>query len=184
MLGSVIRDPENAESKTLETEGLGLIDVSTLFRMQKNTYQVKAKLHDKGSGIFMGLNSDSEITGYEIHMGETELLNGAAPFLKIVERSDKEVSMDDGAVSDDGNVIGSYLHGIFDNDEFRLGLINKLRESKGLSPMLAEELSSMDKEREYDKLAELFREHIDMDMIYEKIGHRFSQIGTDVKGNG
>ena len=175
MLGSVIRDPENAESKTLETEGLGLIDVSTLFRMQKNTYQVKAKLHESGSDIFKGLNTDSEITGYEIHMGETELLNGTAPFLKILERSDKEVCMDDGAVSDDGNVIGSYLHGIFDNDEFRLGLINKLRENKGLSPMLAEELSSVDKEREYDKLADLFREHIDMDLIFKAVSHRATE---------
>jgi adenosylcobyric acid synthase len=175
MLGSVIRDPENAESKTLETEGLGLIDVSTLFRIQKNTYQVKARVHDRGPDIFKGLGSDSEITGYEIHMGETELLNGTAPFLKIVERSDKQVCMDDGAVSDDGNVIGSYLHGIFDNDEFRLSLINKLRESKGLSPMLAEKLSSVDKERQYDKLAELFRENINMELIYEKIGHRLTQ---------
>jgi adenosylcobyric acid synthase len=172
MLGKVILDPENAESKTLETDGLGLIDVSTLFRMQKNTHQVKATLHERGSDIFKGLNSDNEITGYEIHMGETVLLNGAAPFLKIKERSDEEVSMDDGAVSNDGNVIGTYLHGIFDNDEFRLGIINRLRESKGLTPVLAEELSSVDKEREYDKLADWFREHINMDMIYEQIGHR------------
>jgi len=179
MLGSVIRDPENSESKTLETEGLGLIDVSTLFRMQKSTYQVKARFHERGSDIFKGLNNDNEITGYEIHMGETELLNGTSPFLKILERSGKEVRMDDGAVSSDGNVIGSYLHGIFDNDEFRLGLINKIREGKGLSPMLAEELSSVAKEGQYDKLAELFRENIDMELIYEKIGHRFSQIKTD-----
>ncbi|MBT6226934.1 MAG: cobyric acid synthase, partial [Candidatus Scalindua sp.] len=157
MLGKVILDPENAESKTLETDGLGLIDVSTLFRMQKNTHQVKATLHDRGTDIFKGLNSDNKITGYEIHMGETELLNGTAPFLKILERSDKEVSMDDGAVSSDGNVIGTYLHGIFDNNEFRLELINKLRKNKGLSTMLAEELNSVDKEREYDKLADWFR---------------------------
>ncbi len=84
--------------------------------------------------------------------------------------------MDDGAVSDDGNVIGSYLHGIFDNDEFRLGLINRLRKNKGLSPMLAEELSTVDKEKQYDKLADWFRGHIDMDLIYKKIGHRFTQI--------
>jgi len=171
MLGSVIRDPENAESKTLETDGLGLIDVRTLFRLQKNTHQVKATLHDRGTDIFKGLNTDNEITGYEIHMGETELLNGTAPFLKILERSDKEVSMDDGAVSSDGNVIGSYLHGIFDNDEFRLELINRLRESKGLTPMQADELNTVDKETEYDKLADWFREHIDMDFIYERIDH-------------
>jgi adenosylcobyric acid synthase len=180
MLGKVILDPENAESKTLETGGLGLIDVSTLFRMQKNTHQVKATLHDRGSDIFKGLNSGNEIAGYEIHMGETVLLNGAAPFLKIIERSDKEVCMDDGAVSSDGNVIGTYLHGIFDNDEFRLGLMNRLRESKGLAPMLAEELSTVDKERQYDKLADWFREHIDMELIYEQIGHRHKQtLATD-----
>ena len=179
MLGSVIRDPENAESKTLETEGLGLIDVRTLFRLQKSTHQVKATLHEQGMDLFKGLNSDNVITGYEIHMGETELLNGTAPFLTIVERSDKEVSMNDGAVSSDGNVIGSYLHGIFDNDEFRLELINRLRESKGLTPMPAEELNTVDKEAEYDKLADWFRKHIDMDLIYEKIGHRLTQAKTD-----
>jgi len=176
MLGSVILDPENAESKTLETDGLGLIDVSTLFKLQKSTHQVKARLHDKGSDIFKGLNRNSEITGYEIHMGETVLLNGTAPFLKITERSDKEVSMEDGAVSRDGNVIGSYLHGIFDNDEFRLGLINRLRKNRGLTPMLVEELSTVDKEEQYDKLADWFREHINMDLIYEKISHRQKQI--------
>jgi len=175
MLGSVIRDPENAESKTLETDGLGLIDVRTLFRLQKSTHQVKATLHDRGTDIFKGLNTDNEITGYEIHMGETELLNGTAPFLKILERSDKEVSMDDGAVSSDGNVIGSYLHGIFDNDEFRLELINRLRESKGLVPMLTEELNTVDKEAEYDKLADWFREHIDMDLVFEMIKERSPQ---------
>ncbi len=172
MLGRVILDPENAESKTLETGGLGLIDVSTLFKMQKSTYQVKAKLHDRGSDIFKSLNRDNEITGYEIHMGETVLLNETAPFLKIIERSDKEVCMDDGAVSNDGNVIGSYLHGIFDNDVFRLELINHLRKNKGLSPMLSEELSTVDKERGYDKLADWFRGHINMDLVYDQIGHR------------
>ena len=175
MLGSVIRDPENAESKTLETDGLGLIDVRTLFRLQKSTHQVKATLHDRGTNIFKGLNTDNKITGYEIHMGKTELLNGTAPFLKILERSDKEVSMDDGAVSSDGNVIGSYLHGIFDNDEFRLELINRLRESKGLVPMLTEELNTVDKEAEYDKLADWFREHIDMDLVFEMIKERSPQ---------
>ena len=172
MLGKVILDPENAESKTLETVGLGLIDVSTLFRMQKSTHQVKAILHNKYSDLYRSLNTNNEITGYEIHMGETVLLNGTSPFLKILERSDKEVCVDDGAVSSNGNVIGTYLHGIFDNDGFRLGLINHLKKKKGLSPTLPEELSTVDKERQYDKLADWFREHINMDLIFEKIGHR------------
>ena len=186
MLGKDIKDPENAESKIIETGGLGLIDVSTQFKMQKSTHQVKARFHDKladidrllpdrpgqykRSDIFNSLNADSEITGYEIHMGDTQLLNGTSPLLKIIERSDKEVCMDDGAVSNDGNVIGTYLHGIFDNDEFRLELINHLRKNKGLSPILSEELGTVDKERQYDNLAALFREHINMDLIYGMIG--------------
>ena len=171
MLGKEISDPENAESKIAQIRGLGLIEAKTIFMLQKNTYQIKARLHDiqdKRSDL-NNFNTISEITGYEIHMGETELLNGTLPFLKIIERSDKEVCVDDGAVSDDKNVIGTYIHGIFDNDEFRLELINCLRRKKGLSPIQPEDLSRLDKERQYDKLADLFRKHIKMDLIYGMI---------------
>ncbi len=177
MLGKDIKDPESTESKTIEIGGLDLIDVSTIFKAYKNTYQVKARLHDKlidrndfQAGIIKFSNTKSEITGYEIHMGETQLLNGTSPFLKIFERSEKEVCMDDGAISNDGNVIGTYLHGIFDNVVFRMELVNCLRKKRGFSPILPEELSTVDKEKQYDKLADLFRKHINMDLIYGLIG--------------
>jgi adenosylcobyric acid synthase len=176
MLGKDIKDPENAESKTIEIGGLGLIDVSTIFRSQKNTYQVKARFHDKlfdrndsQTGMINNLSTKSEITGYEIHMGETTLLNGTSPFLNIIERSEKKVCMDDGAISVNGNVIGTYLHGVFDNVVFRMELINCLRKKRGLSSLLPEELSTVDKEKQYDKLADLFRKHINMDLIYGMI---------------
>lgn len=172
MLGKEIRDSENAESRITQIRGLGLIDAKTTFMLEKNTYQIKARLHNKQANRsdHNNFNTGSEITGYEIHMGETELLNGTLPFLKIIERSEKEVCMDDGAISDDGNVIGTYVHGIFDNDEFRLELINCLRRKKGLSPIQLKDLSKVDKERQYDKLADLFKKHINMDLIYEMIG--------------
>ena len=116
------------------------------------------------------------MSGYEIHMGETELLNGASPFLKIIERSGKKVNLDDGTISKDGNVIGTYVHGIFDNDEFRLELINCLRRKKDLSPIQHENLSKVDKERQYDKLADLFRKHINMDLIYGLIDTNFTNL--------
>jgi adenosylcobyric acid synthase len=171
MLGKEIRDSGNAESKITQIGGLGLLDAETIFMLQKNTYQIKARLHDsQASRSDMNIfNTRSEITGYEIHMGETELLNGTLPFLKIIERSDKEVCVDDGAISDDENVIGTYVHGIFDNDEFRLELINCLRRKKGLSPIQPEDLSTVDKEKQYDKLADLFRKHIRMDLVYGMI---------------
>jgi adenosylcobyric acid synthase len=172
MLGKEIRDSENAESKITQIGGLGLIDAKTIFMQQKNTYQIKARLHGNqvSRSDLNNFNTRSEINGYEIHMGETELLNGTLPFLKITERSEKEVCMDDGAVSDDGNVIGTYVHGIFDNDEFRLELINCLRRKKGLSHIQPEDLSKVDKEKQYDKLADLFKKHINMDLVFEQIG--------------
>jgi len=172
MLGKEIRDSENAESMVTQIGGLGLIDAKTIFMQKKNTYQIKARLHSNQSNRSdqNNFNTRSDISGYEIHMGETELHNGTLPFLKIIERSDKEVCMDDGAISDDGNVIGTYVHGIFDNDEFRLELINCLRRKKGLSPIQLEDLSKVDKERQYDKLADLFKKHINMDLINELVG--------------
>ena len=172
MLGKEIRDSGNAESKIAQIGGLGLIDVRTIFMQQKNTYQIKAKLYGSSQDTRPNLNNfntKSELTGYEIHMGETERLNGTLPFLKIIERADKEVCVDDGAISDDGNVIGTYVHGIFDNDEFRLELINCVRKKKDLSPIQPEDLSTVDKEKQYDKLADLFKKHINMDLIYGMI---------------
>ncbi|MGR3173071.1 MAG: cobyric acid synthase [Candidatus Scalindua sp.] len=178
MLGKEISDPENAESKIAQIGGLGLIDVRTIFMQQKNTYQVKARLHGNQDSRpdLNNFNTRGELTGYEIHMGETELLNGTLPFLKIIERADKKVCVDDGAISDDRNVIGTYVHGIFDNDEFRLELINCLRRKKGLSPIQSEDLSTVDKEKQYDKLADLFRKHIKMDLIYGMIDTNFTNL--------
>jgi adenosylcobyric acid synthase len=165
MLGKEISDPEGTESEIAQIGGLGLLNAITTFRQGKNTYQVKARIDSNNT-----FNIKCNMSGYEIHMGETELLNGTLPFLKIIERSDKEVCVDDGAISNDGNVIGTYVHGIFDNDEFRLELINNLRKKKGLSPIQPEDLSTVNKERQYDKLADLFRKHIKMDLIYNVIG--------------
>ena len=168
MLGKEINDPVNAESNISRIKGLGLLDAITIFKPEKNTYQIKARMYNN-SNICNNIKGD--ITGYEIHMGETKLLNGISPFLRIIERSGKGVSMVDGAVSNNGNVIGTYVHGILDNDEFRLGLINYLRENKGISPLLRDELiiAKREKEEQYNRLADLVRKHIKMDMIYKYI---------------
>jgi adenosylcobyric acid synthase len=178
ILGEQIKDPENAESNISQINCLGLLDAITFFKPEKDTYQIKARMYNNPSppercraggrpgNIFNNIKCD--ITGYEIHMGETKLLNGISPFLRIIERSGKGVSMVDGAVSNNGNVIGTYVHGILDNDEIRLGLINYLRENKGISPLLRDELiiAKREKEEQYNRLADLVRKHIKMDMIY------------------
>jgi adenosylcobyric acid synthase len=165
MLGKEINDPKKAESDISQIGGLGLLNAITFFKPEKNTYQIKARMYNNNN-IFNDIKGD--MTGYEIHMGETKLLNGLSPFLRIIERSGKDISMVDGAVSNNGNVIGTYVHGILDNDEFRLGLINYLRKNKGISPLLRDELitAKREKEEQYDKLADLVRKHIKMDVIY------------------
>ena len=173
MLGNEINDPENTESNISQINGLGLLNAITFFKPEKDTYQIKARMYNqagvRAGNIFNNIKCD--INGYEIHMGETKLLNGISPFLRITERSGKGVSMADGAVSNNGNVIGTYVHGILDNDEFRLGLINYLRENKGISPLLRDELiiAKREKEEQYNRLADLVRKHIKMDMIYKYI---------------
>jgi len=166
MLGKEIKDPENAESNMYRIDGLGLLNVTTTFMTEKSTYQVKARMN--AGNMF---NVKCDMAGYEIHMGETMLSTGVLPFLKIVERSGNQVSLADGAISNDGNVMGTYLHGIFDNDEFRLGIINYLRRAKGLSPLLHDELliAKREKEKHFDKLADLIRKHVNMEYVFNLI---------------
>jgi len=119
-----------------------------------------------------------EIRGYEIHMGRTYFSNSnLKSAFTIIERSGKKVMDDDGgAVNRDGNVIGTYIHGIFDNDAFRQAFLNHLRLKKGLSPVSAgasmdkgDNKSGIDWDMEYNKLADFVRRNIDMDTVYDII---------------
>ena len=164
MLGKEIADPFHVESSLERVAGLGLLDIVTEMNLDKMTAQAKARINSRNF-----LNLGTELLGYEIHQGETELLAGTTPLFVIVARSGQAVEILDGAISDDGKVWGTYLHGLFDNDQFRLALVNRLREEKGYSPL--QETTSFQFEREkqrgYDKLAELVREHLDIRRIYE-----------------
>jgi len=117
-----------------------------------------------------------EIQGYEIHMGRTYFSNG---YIKkgftIIERSGERV-MDDNSGAVSNNVIGTYIHGIFDNNGFRRAFINHIRQKKGLSPLNINENKSEDKYKsgidwdvEYNNLAKLVRRSIDISKVYKII---------------
>ncbi|MBE0517372.1 MAG: hypothetical protein IBX41_08320 [Methanophagales archaeon] len=81
---------------------------------------------------------------------------------------------DGGAVNLGGDVIGTYIHGIFDNDAFRKAFMNHLRLKKGRSPVSArasmdegETRIGIDWDREYNKLAAIVRSNVDMNKLYE-----------------
>jgi adenosylcobyric acid synthase len=121
MLGSTIRDPKHVESSAEEVGGLGLLPVVTTFEGQKATHQVEAELA-AGSG-WLARPTRRSVRGYEIHMGRTD---GGEPLAEIVERSGQTVSVHDGAVSNDGRIWGTYLHGIFENAELRRAWLESL----------------------------------------------------------
>lgn len=170
MLGMEISDPYQVESERGSVKGLCLLPLVTTLAKRKSTHQAKAKVAAR-EGFLAPLNGE-EVCGYEIHMGKTRLLNGARPLLRLFERSGKEVQEWDGAVSGDGNIFGTYLHGIFDNDVFRRSWLNYLRQRKGLPPLALDRgiRAREIKERDYNLLADTVRKSIKLNEIYRIMG--------------
>ena len=106
-----------------------------------------------------------EIEGYEIHMGKTSYLNDTHGILKLNDIV-QNTSTIDGAAK--GTVYGSYVHGIFDKPEVARQLIIALLKQKGLNINEVEAVDmSAYKEEQYDKLAAIIRENLDMNAIYK-----------------
>ena len=165
MLGEYISDKCGAETGE-SIRGIGLLPVVTEFAEEKHQVRAEGKVN-AASGIWNRLHG-LELSGYEIHMGETRLL----PDRKI-ESSCFSVLCDKNsphAPREDGCVRGRYLHGIFDSDDFLKGLLEMMCEKKGVRYMHPQiTTAAVRKEREYDRLADLIRENIDMDEIYRII---------------
>jgi len=158
MLGERISDRGTTESAQKSVKGLGILPVVTSFEKEKVLSWVKAK--DMVSGL--------RVTGYEIHHGRTRLLKECKPIFGITERQGKKAKGLDGAISKDGRIWGTYLHGVFDEDNFRRSFLNKLRLKNGWPPLAL--ITSFNQDKEFDKLAGLVRENIDMDLLYKIVG--------------
>ena len=168
MLGEKISDPYHTESDNDSVKGLGFLPMETIFAEKKLTSQVKAKCF---KWHFMGESLEvDDLFGYEIHMGETcftkECLN---PFL-ITQRAGEDVEIAEGLINDEGNVMGAYIHGIFDNDKYRRGLINILRKRKNLEPLPVSVNYAAAKQHAYNRLAQTVRENLDMEKLRQIIG--------------
>ncbi len=168
MLGETILDPDHVEGQDLQVQGLGLLPVTTTFRSVKSTHQVRGTVV-QGRGLLRGA-AGLAVSGYEIHMGETRAQRGEAP-IRIDERSRKPCREWDGYLSGDGNVLGTYVHGLFHNTDLRRRILQELARRKGVTLRLDTEVVS--KEEHYDRLAALVRDSLDMSLIYDLVGlHR------------
>ncbi|GBG54839.1 cobyric acid synthase [Sporomusaceae bacterium FL31] len=169
MLGKEISDPEHTESDLDRITGLGLLDTKTTFIANKMTHQVTLSTYGTG---FLGLNFAADhMTGYEIHMGRTEFLTPVQHAFTINSRSEQAMQYDDGVISDDGLVMGTYIHGIFDNDAYRRAILDALRVKKGLTPIGTTLNSYSRKQASYDRLASVVRQSLNMDLVNKLMGN-------------
>jgi adenosylcobyric acid synthase len=163
MLGERILDLDHVESQQTQINGLGLFPFVTKFSPKKLTAQVRA-VHSQ---------SGEEIKGYEIHMGITQCCRGDAcvaptPVFRVIEQGGELVSFTEGAISDNRRVWGSYIHGLFDAHGFRRYFLNQIRVEKGWSPLDPKDL--WERSIQFDRLAEMIRQHVKMESIYEWLG--------------
>ena len=175
MLGKKIVDKYGVESDDLEVEGIGLLNTVTEFEKEKTTVQTERVISDNVQGYLNDV-SGKKVKGYEIHMGTTTKLDECVDEIFASEPTglmDKNVeNCLIGCSNSEGNVVGTYIHGIFDEIDFTRTLLNTIRAKKGLEPITSEVESFEEfKNREYDRLADMLRENLDMEKIYEIVGN-------------
>jgi cobyric acid synthase CobQ len=157
ILGDSISDPYSIESGSRTQAGLSLLPIPTVLMPDKILRAVGAR----------HLDSDLLLKGYEIHHGQTRG-QGHPEIVPLVEREDGETI---GLRSRKGAVWGTYLHGIFDSDEFRRWFIDGLRRRKGL-PIRGVVVRTYDLEPVFNRLADVVRESLRIGEIYKLMGLR------------
>lgn len=162
MLGETINDPYQVEEGGV-IKGMCLLPITTIFHDTKTRTRVTGNLY-KLEGILKNL-SGIGIEGYEIHMGQSKGQDGLLPIAVIKDTVNDKTTLD-GANS--GNIYGTYLHGIFDQERLVKQLILSLAEEKGIS---MDHITVTDyqkyKDQQYEELAATLRKHLDMKKIYE-----------------
>jgi len=166
MLGSELHDPQQVESRLTTIPGLGLLPVETTFAQEKSTYQARACI-SATSGWMSALNG-TRITGYEIHLGQTD---SASAWLEILERNAQPARLPDGAVSPDGRIWGCYLHGLFANQQLRDAWLSSLgwRNRTAGRPVAPVSTGTANNPSSYDRLADALEAALDMPLLEKMI---------------
>jgi adenosylcobyric acid synthase len=166
LLGHTIADPEAVESDIRCANGLGLLDADTFFQAQKTLFRVEGDVIAAG-----GPCHGCPVLGYEIHQGTSTRREGTLPWLRV-RRDPTGATVEDGAVSHNGRVCGSYVHGLFDDARFCRSLVAGLRQRKGL-PALGEQgwLAQRDFwAQRYQRLGDWLAGHCDLRRVASVLG--------------
>jgi adenosylcobyric acid synthase len=159
MLGSSVDDPDGVESEGGIAEGLGLLNGTTVMISEKATHLIEGEV-SAGAGLLVG-SGPAPLRGYEIHMGRTT--NQEPAPVRLLSRSGQSCDQDDGAITADGWVLGTYVHGFLDNDLLRARILGNLARRRGVAYTPA---PSLDRHAEYDRLASTLRDALDLPALY------------------
>ncbi len=177
MLGQKILDPHSVESVQREVAGMGLLDTVTTLDRTKTTCQVSANL--VSSKWFDAVPSASSckwnhMKGYEIHMGYTTGDVGLFQIKRMNPPGGLNGSNDsvlDGSAK--GNVWGTYIHGIFDNDGIRTAVINSLRTRCGLDPREETLCYQSKREDAINRWADTLKKSVDICVVLREVGMEY-----------
>ena len=150
MLGNAIHDPQGIESISGSSEGLALLDFETRLEPQKRLARV--------SGECVLAQGSNSISGYEIHCGRSEGKALERPFAKVKDQNNDLI--EDGAISGDGQIVGSYLHGLFESKESFAVILEWITGKKVETTDWNET-----RERELERLADTFEAHLNIEKI-------------------
>ncbi len=163
MLCESLSDPLGADSGSPDAEpGIGLLPGVTVFAREKTTLRVEFTLAE-GDGLLAG-NGPATGRGYEIHTGATSPARRPAALVRDVRAP---AARSDGALSESGWVMGTYLHGLFDSPAVLTRLLGNVARRHGLPEPQAPDFSL---DRELDRLADVVRASLDMPAVYGLLG--------------
>jgi adenosylcobyric acid synthase len=168
MVGERIEDPYRVESNEASSRGLGLLPIITRFAKTKLTAQVRARVETR-SFLSAADAGAGEMSAYEIHMGNIERVSGIAAPFRILARNGVPADTLDGAINREGTVVGTMLHGIFDNDALRTAVVAALRRRRGLAACGGTQ-TLFSREAEYDRLAAAVAGSVDLPTLKKIAG--------------
>jgi len=149
MMGKAVHDPTGLEGRPGSSEGLGLLPIETVLKAPKTTTLTTFFWNGH-----MG-------AGYEIHMGQTTRAEGT-PWFKITERNHKPCRDEEGCITAAAKIMGTYIHGLFDNPEILKCWLNHI----GLPDVDVSDIGGIEaRNGQYDLLAEHFEKHVDVERI-------------------
>ncbi len=150
MLGRQLHDPLGLEGAPASIAGLGLLDMETTLEAEKQLENVTGTLT---------LPGNAPVSGYEIHMGVSRGPALARPSVRLAS------GRPDGVLSDDGQILGTYLHGLFDHPESLAALLAWA----GVSDAERVDLSAR-READLDRLADSMAGHMDLARLADCFG--------------